>query len=222
MRRDWFIPCLVALAVFVFGASYAASGSFERLESPTVLVTTGTHTHGTAVHLGNGLFLTAEHVTHGESPIVLTGDGGTVFKVLTVDRFPMEDLAFIQADAGPPGVARLACAGAVPGTDIYTEGFPELRIRQRYEGSVSSMPYVPAKLGLMLTGEMEGKYPQLQVIRVGSTVGNSGGGVFIEGSNDLVGLYALLYHWYGSVQLENMIPSSLICETREVLDSRPH
>mgnify|MGYP001390968554 CR=1 FL=1 len=207
------VVCLASL-LFAGGAYVSTTKSISP--SPTVLVFVGDTMHGTAVHLGGGVFVTAKHNT-AMAGLALKGQDGTVYHVKEVHAFA-NDVAFVVADGGPEGKATLACkADATPGVSVYTEGYPQTRFFQRYAGTVAS--YVWGKE----IGEPLSKYlTHGQMLDLFVSPGLSGAGVF-TGDYSIVGMIVALYAGQPlTPPLRVAVPASVICGYKHALDTRPH
>lgn len=115
----------VGLAV-AFAASPPPMAATERPASAAVKVELAGG-HGSGVHIGGGLFLTAGHVAQdaGGKPIMIrTSDGkARQAEVLWVNGD--YDLALLRVtNFGQIETANLSCRGLVAGEDIYAEGNP--------------------------------------------------------------------------------------------------
>lgn len=206
----------MCLAALLFVGGYYVSKPGDLSPSPTVLVYVGDVMHGTAVYLGDGVYLTAKHNTAMEG-LRIMGQDGTEYKIKEVHAFD-NDVAFLIADGGPAGKARLACeADAHMGVSVFTEGYPQAKLIQRYVGHIASNVWNEDLPGPFTKYLAEG-----QILDIFVSPGLSGGGVFV-GDYDIVAMVVALYS--GQVPalapIGIAVPASVICKYKQALDTRP-
>jgi uncharacterized protein with FMN-binding domain len=214
MDRLKAIALLVALTVG--GVSLAVLNGMSKAnaeESPTVMVISPDGV-GTAVHIADGVYVTAAHNFEGDVAVKVKALDGALHDITRVDSFE-NDIAFFRSDPAP-GSAKVMCADAEPGTRVFHEGYPQITVFQRYDGTIASRAFSPMGIGLA-GGE---KYETAQVIDVDIAPGSSGGGVFLTGTYDLVGIVVATYaEDMVSPELEIAVPASTICDFKEALDA---
>lgn len=166
----------VGVAVAVLAALWtpippnAAAGA-----GSVVKVVTGTG-HGSGVHIGNGLVLTAAHVIKGETNVRYHLDDGSEGAMSILWRGETADIALVRMD-GWSGVdaANLVCRTPTPGEALILRGNPILLENITTWGRVA--------------GEVTQVGPWAAVVPVDGALagGMSGGGAFDLDGN-LVGL----------------------------------
>lgn len=93
------------------------------LPSSTLKVETATG-HGSAVHIGGGLVLTAAHVASDGAAVRLKADDGTMRDATVVWSSKGHDVALLQTSPEGLSASRLNCAPVVKGQAITARGNP--------------------------------------------------------------------------------------------------
>lgn len=126
LLRDILIPGVIgALALTVIGAVAVKAPSAPAGDGPAAAVKVDTPTgHGSGVHIGNGLFLTAAHVVKDDTAFkVVIGESETDAELLWLSA--AYDVALLHADVEPrPPAVSLACAALRVGEAVYAVGNP--------------------------------------------------------------------------------------------------
>jgi S1-C subfamily serine protease len=117
----WFVGIIVALTLLAIG--YLVFSANDRpaaspLLSPHIKVQTAV-AHGSATHIGGGLFVTAAHVV-GSSKAVTTGP--TSLEVLWANK--TYDIALLRGPLNDFGALPLLCVTPHPGETAYAYGNP--------------------------------------------------------------------------------------------------
>ena len=123
---------LVAVATVVtaiFGAMFFGFGAAQTvpLLAPHVEVVEANGGHGSAVHIGNGLYLTAAHVAENESagPLALRRSDGETQPAVVLWKSPLRDIALLAIeDHVWTRPAPINCAPLVVGQPVMAFGYP--------------------------------------------------------------------------------------------------
>lgn len=113
-----------ALAVMAIGyLVFSAQPSTPALLSSAVKVQLATG-HGSGVHIGDGLILTAAHVAGDESKVDIKAADGSVrpADVLWVNK--TSDVALLRTSADRLGASPLSCTPVQVGQSVHAEGSP--------------------------------------------------------------------------------------------------
>lgn len=113
---------IVCIAILAFISASAAIRQPEH-GSPVVKVKVG-QGHGSAVHIGGGLFLTAHHVVVGETSIELLSPTGTCKDAKVLWLAKEYDLALLEADCSGVGTSPLRCETLSAGDRVISYGNP--------------------------------------------------------------------------------------------------
>lgn len=175
---------LVALIWFIAAAKPVA-GELD-MASSTIRVEVG-QAHGSAVHIGNGFYITAGHVVDGVKPLQVVNDKGGVADARRVwGNFLGKteggmDIALIKVSNGifnkRVETASIDCEMPEPGTPIIARGNPlSLKFISTHGYTAGSIAYPQP--------------PWIHVIPidVAGGAGMSGGGVFREDTGALIGI----------------------------------
>jgi len=162
--------------------------------------------HGSATHIGNGVFLTAGHVTKDANVLnIRTNDGDTLpAKVLWQNNEYDVALIYVK-DYQKIASVPLSCAPNFVGQDITITGNPLGARNAKSWGHVS---------GTDLTGledKYEGMWKKLITLDISAAPGVSGAGV-IDSSGKLVGiLVAGMVSDRGTFPYTFAVPASVAC-----------
>jgi S1-C subfamily serine protease len=170
--------------------------------SPTVLVELA-QGHGSGVHIGNGLFVTAAHVIDDVTDATVNLDDGSIVPVEVLWVNKAYDLALLKATGGSVMVrtAAMDCTAPEmnPGTPVQVVGNP-LNLRNIHTwGQVSRVTE-------------RGSQPRFAFIAdITIAPGNSGGPAF-DKQGRLVGIVVAMAAFNGSpVPLSYIVPVSALC-----------
>lgn len=197
---------LVAISVFV---SYSfvvspepvrAGPPAEALPAPTAMSTVkviiSPSGHGSGVHIGGGMILTAQHVVVGKSEVVIKrSDGGTqTAEVLWASE--TYDVALIRANGWDGlGVSPLTCRSPIVGEQVTVVGNPQDSEFVTTWGRVS-------------TGIAKRKRWESAFVTDTTTLGGNSGGPVLDASGRVLGL---LVGGYPPVGLDFVVSAPAIC-----------
>lgn len=132
--------------------------------------------HGSAVHIGNGVYLTAAHVVSKQTkPISIKLHDGSVRKAETLWFNTKYDIALISASGDGLMASDLQCRELETGESIRIEGNPTI------------MEFVSATGKIAGAGRKIGFWERVQVVDITILPGQSGGPVY-DASGKLVGI----------------------------------
>jgi serine protease Do len=178
----------------------------KPLASPFVMVSVGGG-HGSGTHLGNGLILTAFHVTDKSKAFKIKTNDGRVFDGELLLESPVADVAIVYVkDYKDIGSAPLSCAPNYVGQPISMVGNPESVEFAKTWGRVSA---------LGITGyedALEGRWKELVTLDATAAHGVSGAGV-VNDAGQVVGiLVSGMESAFGpAYPYTFMIPGKAIC-----------
>jgi S1-C subfamily serine protease len=134
-----------------------------------VKVMVGAFAHGSGVHIGNGLFLTAAHVVQGAEPIRLKTDRGWTVPAERLCANADYDAALLRV-AGLKGIAAapLSCLAPAVGDAIHIVGNP------------ANMEFVRTYGRIASTMAVHGPWRAAMVVDITILPGMSGAPVFDE------------------------------------------
>lgn len=167
---DWALGGLAAVifAMMIFAVTYTPSVQ-SGLTAVKVSVEGG---HGSAVHLGKGLYLTAAHVVADTETVTINGEPAEV--LWKSDK----DVALLKSAPSAQSYD-LRCTPLVVGEEVTIVGYPLM----------SPGLYTWGKIAGLDSG-----YPEINLMVIDGMVapGNSGGPVF-DANGDVVGIVNALY-----------------------------
>lgn len=207
---------IVGLSVLFFETTLPRSGmaiaappevAAEIVEIPTlpsphvkVMMTNG---HGSAVHIGNGYFITADHVPGREKTAVLVADDGSKRQAEVLWGNAAFDIALLRIkaeDADWLDAAELDCGAPIVGQKIKAFGNPN-----NIEAVFMS--------GEIVGGVREWEYWR-EMVPVDMTIipGMSGGGVVNYYTGEVVGIaVGVMTDGFSLTGLGAIVPASTVC-----------
>lgn len=208
------VTALVLAAPIAASLTFLPSSNWQPASDySSVKVEFGTG-HGSGVHIGNGLFLTAAHVAEaGKDFTLVTRDGKKIpAKVLWIGK--RHDVALLKAD--------FVKAGATNGAPVKVAS-ARLQCEREPEGSIVRIVGNPKSLEhVSITGRIaklqtavEPNWPDVQLLDISAAPGVSGGPVFDTDGN-VVGLVVAGYPAapflgaWGLVAIS--VPGPVLCE----------
>lgn len=200
----WFVGIIVALALLAIGYLVFSANNYVAyapLTSPHVKVVTAKG-HGSATHIGDGLFVTAAHVVgDAEASIVPAGGSTTVAEVLWVNT--EYDIALLRSSSDRFDSVPLVCVIPLVGSSGTAYGNPMdldgISTQVRVAGMVREHALWKSVLpvdGALAPG-MSGGGIVMDGTLVGVTVG-----VSIASLGGLPSLYGVGF----------IVPSSVVCD----------
>jgi len=156
--------------------------------------------HGSAVHIGDGVYLTAAHVVAGVTGLDVKTDTGVTLKATVLVSDNDYDVAILMADGHMPrAAAPLSCEAPVPHTPVRLIGNPMAVEFLTLRGHVAG---VPRRLG-----------PWALVSPVDATVaGGMSGGPVVNDAGEVVGItVGAVQFGMGLVGIGTVVPGSAIC-----------
>lgn len=157
--------------------------------------------HGSAVHIGGGVYLTAAHVVSGVASVGIHFDTGITLSASVLAADTNYDIAILMADKHVPrAAARLSCRPPASGTNI------------RLVGNPLSVDFVT--LRGYIAGSVRRLGPWALVAPVDATVaGGMSGGPVINESGEVVGItVGAMRFGMGLVGIGTIVPGSAICD----------
>lgn len=126
-QTGWFVGTIVALALLAIGyLVYSANDT--RLNTPPLPSSTVkvelVQGHGSGVHIGDGLVLSAAHVASEGAAVKLKLDDGTTRDATVVWASKASDVALLRTSADGLSASRLNCAPVVIGQSVTARGNP--------------------------------------------------------------------------------------------------
>ena len=126
-QTGWFVGTIVALALLAIGyLVYSANDprfNTPPLASSTVKVEL-VQSHGSGVHIGDGLILSAAHVASEGDVVKLKLDDGTTRDAQVVWASKASDIALLQTSPAGLAASPLSCAPAIVGQSVTARGNP--------------------------------------------------------------------------------------------------
>lgn len=158
--------------------------------------------HGSGVHIGRGLILTAAHVVADDQEVTLLSADGRSLKARTLWRAPAFDVALLRLDeaAADLPAAPLSCAPARVGEAVELTGHPgpfaQLRLRGHVAGGARAFGPWRQIVPLDLTG-----------------MGGVSGGAVANGRGEVVGILVggLATPFAPISGITVMVPAAIIC-----------
>jgi S1-C subfamily serine protease len=158
--------------------------------------------HGSGVHIGRGLILTAAHVVADDQEVTLLGADGRSLKARTLWRAPAFDVALLRLDeaAADLPAAPLSCTPARVGEAVELTGHPgpfaQLRLRGHVAGAARAFGPWRQIVPLDLTG-----------------MGGVSGGAVANGRGEVVGILVggLATPFAPISGITVMVPAAIIC-----------
>lgn len=174
--------------------------------SPFVYVDIDHTGHGSATHLGAGVFLTAGHVTKGAKELTIRANEGYSYSAEILWQNNEYDVALLYVkDYQKFGSVPLSCAANYVGQPITITGNPHGAIQAKSWGRVSGL----GKTGLEET--YQGMWKKLITLDIAAAPGVSGAGV-INSNGEVVGiLVAGMVTDRGVFPYVFAVPSTVIC-----------
>jgi serine protease Do len=135
------------------GSAGLPAAAHSAKAGAAIKVTVGAFAHGSGVHIGNGLFLTAAHVVHGTEPIWLKTDRGWRVPAERLWANADYDAALLRV-AGLKGIAAapLSCRAPTVGDAIHIVGNPAGMEFVRTHGRIASAtaPHGPWRAAMVV------------------------------------------------------------------------
>ncbi|PDT79940.1 serine protease [Sinorhizobium sp. BJ1] len=205
MRRLLYASAFLATAAAAFFAPDAAAyiNPSNKPATSSVVKVIVSDGHGSAVHIGNGSFLTSTHVVEGKKTVSLKTSSGKTLGARVLWSNKEYEIAMLTANGAGVDVSNLTCREAEVGEPIRAVGNPiELEFVSAW-GRISG-----ARREI---GPLKSAY----VSDLTTVMGMSGGPVF-DMSGDIIGINAAvqLASIEGSTTLTGfgfVVPSKDIC-----------
>lgn len=189
-----FIAALAAI-----GLAYAGHEPAKPQPGATVKLLVG-QGHGSAVHLGGGVFLTAAHVVDGEATLRVKMDNGQIVSASKLWSSPEYDIAMVIASSADHAkTAPLSCRTPPIGEELEARGNPSqiefARIRGRVAGGAQEY----------------GPWRQAFTADMSIAPGMSGGPV-LDRAGNIVGVsVGVAVFFQGLFPLGYIVPASTVC-----------
>jgi S1-C subfamily serine protease len=199
---------LVYACLFILAACSSDSNREQAALDAVVIVYTTAQgsAHGSGVVVGQGLILTAGHVSRGRETFIAFRDGEIVAgkEVKMALEGPAPDLALVYAPTGDREAVSVRCTPVAVGEPLYTVGHPVVSRWTVIWGKVASVDLLEGS-DRELIGE-DGSY---FIAQMPVAPGSSGGPVF-DSDGNLVGVATALLNapmpmGFGSIS----VPTSL-------------
>lgn len=195
-----FAPSIVAGALAISLVLAAGTSALPQRSTPatfdaTVFVKVAGG-HGSGVHLGNGLILTAAHVVEGETEVLIRYANSAMAPARVVGVNTEYDFAFVQTDYVGPA-ARWSCDPVKIGDSLVAVGSPYDIEFVTTQGTVA--------------GRMQklDHWPSVFTASINTGPGMSGGPVFNRSTGLLVGITVGGYR--NTLGYSFTVPTSTIC-----------
>ncbi|WP_164903167.1 S1 family peptidase [Rhizobium leguminosarum] len=130
------LGCIVAAtAAILFGSVYVFAGEPQVIQTTVIQVPPTTSEdsvvmvnladgHGSGVHIGNGLVVTAAHVADGTKPIKIKSSDGAEADAEVLWANKAYDVALLSTKGKIPGSAEIDCRAPKLGDEIQAAGNP--------------------------------------------------------------------------------------------------
>jgi S1-C subfamily serine protease len=167
--------------------------------SPNVKVTAGDGM-GSGTHIGNGIIVSASHVTRWQPQMKVRFEDGQIVTAEVLWWSDKYDIAVMRyEDHGQAESAHLACRDPVVGEAVHVIGNPMVLDNITRWGRVSG----PA--------QKVGPWAVASPIDFTVQEGMSGGGVYSDDSGDLIGVVVGAMKSPSGASLSMIIPASVVC-----------
>ncbi len=154
--------------------------------------------HGSGVHIGNGIILTAAHVVKGNDTVTIKLYNKKEYKARPIFLDEERDIALVQIID-------------------YTEPFEHLQLSCNYKeqhGDIVRIIGNPGMFEFIITsGKIAGLFQQ-NVIPIDATImpGNSGGPA-VNSNNEIIGIVIKVVAFRGMIiPIGLMVPSYVVCD----------
>jgi S1-C subfamily serine protease len=200
-RAFWAGAAALLALMFLLPAFVQGTGLLkQRLPSAFVLVDVG-EGHGSAVHIGDGYFVTAAHVVTSTGEVRLINEALISSTAQVLWKNDTYDIALLKA-LTPSYVeaVRLSCAVVPVGTAVIGHGNP------------GPFRFVAASGTVAGTPQRMGDWARAFVID-GTVVPGMSGGALVDHSGDVVGIIVGVHaHLLGLTGFGIAVPSSVVCD----------
>lgn len=159
--------------------------------------------HGSGVHLGNGVLLTAAHVAEAGAQLSVKNDLGAEAKATVLWRSEPYDIALIKAPLKNTARAPLACVEPHVGQQVHAAGNPGAFENVITWGRVAAKPVYD-----------QGVWKIMQPLDITGGPGMSGGPVF-DVANQVVGITVAILQapgLYNRRWFMFMVPAKAVCD----------
>jgi serine protease Do len=130
---------LVILGLALFAAMMVGCAPSQATHASSVVKINVGEGHGSGVHLGNGLIITAAHVVNGMEPLRITDDGGAIHKAERMWANTVFDLAMVKMETPDDvAVSEMICTIPEVGDLVEAVGYPLNLGKVHSWGTVSS------------------------------------------------------------------------------------
>lgn len=197
-----FLVALIAAGLAIGERQRAIASPMKATSVVKVLIDGG---HGSGVHIGNGLILTAAHVVEGKTGIRLKNSFGDIQGAELLWTNKSRDVALLKVKRPDRlQASTLICAPLVPGQKITAEGSPGTAEFVRLRGEVAG------------AARKSGPWLWAIPIDISGGPGISGGPIFDEHGR-IAGIYVGAYLVRVGMNATLMglglaVPSDVICE----------
>jgi S1-C subfamily serine protease len=203
-----------ALSLYsAFRTPTQAAPASPPMASRTVLVDID-NGHGSGTYLGDGYYLTANHVVDGQKKITVITDDGKHFDASVLWQSHTYDVAMIHITERPnETAAKIDCAPLQPGQAIHLEGNPYGNKFVRTYGRVASIETDPAsKWAKLVPASMTEAWKEGVLVDATLLPGMSGGGTFDEADHFVgVNVGVVITNKEAPTGLGIIVPASTVC-----------
>jgi S1-C subfamily serine protease len=191
---------LVLFLLFLAACSQESPfADFPPTNSPNVKVTAGDGM-GSATHIGNGVLVSAAHVTAWNPSMKVRFEDGQVTTAEVLWWSDKYDVAVMRYENhGQAEAANLACREPVVGEGVHIVGNPMILDNITRWGRVSG------------TAQKVGPWAKASPTDITIQEGMSGGGVFSDDSGDMIGVAVGAMRSPTGTTLSMIIPASVVC-----------
>ncbi|MEY9198655.1 S1-C subfamily serine protease [Sinorhizobium fredii] len=175
MRKRYLLAGLSALVLAATAAVYPAYGVSKPATATSVVKVMLKGGHGSGVHIGNGYYLSAAHVTKDAKSVSLKTSNGRELPAEVLWSNPQYDITLLHAASDNVAASRLSCGLAAVGDGIKASGNPIAVEFVSAFGQIGGMP------------REAGPWKSVYVTNITTVMGMSGGPVF-DDSGEVIGI----------------------------------
>lgn len=170
----WFVGIIVALALLAIGYLVFNTTDYPRTASAAVKVQLEKG-HGSGVHIGDGLVLTAAHVASEGAIVKLKLDDGTEREATVVWASAASDVALLRTSGDGLAASVLNCAPVIVGQPVTAHGNP------------LNIEFIATRGHIVAGDAKRGQWASTAVVDMTILPGMSGGGV-LNDRGEVVGI----------------------------------
>lgn len=201
IKKTFFVSVLLVGLLFIL-TTITPNTQFDNNYADSTVMLADDRGHGSAVHIGNGYYITAAHVIgKGDKELYITTDdertSETPVEVLWTNS--TYDIALVKSDIENVKSSNIDCRIGKVGEELTLKGSPlSIRFATTW-GRVSSNSFT----------DYDAAWKEMMIVDASLAPGMSGGGAF-DADNELVGINVGLPLWPLSMTDGTMAPFAFV------------